>query len=432
MDSKLGAWRDRTNLFISYRQSYTHHPAKRTRVTGPPGYRDDVDSERAGLMSNQDAGNDAVIEMDLLPPRWLDIQDDINTILSEVGTKMKKLDQLHAKHVLPGFDDESVKAQEEREIEGLTQEITRAFTTCQARIRKISTYLRDQQTQPNGAPLTQAEAKMATNLQTSLAARVGDVSIAFRKKQSAYLKKLRQLGGMTMPLDNPNNNNNSRTATPSLTTAANPYTDPAMQDSETDRAGAQSTLLQTAQVRRRTTTAMDSTITHREREIEKIAQGVIDLSNIFQELNTMVIDQGSLLDRIDYNVERTHEHVQGAERELKVATGYQKRTTKRKVMLLLVLVVVGLFVLVLVKPKGGGSSGGGGRSAETVPQQPKPVEPAPPAGEGVEMGGGAAGGGMLTSLGLVGKGGSGDSDDDDDDGRRTVAGKGGLSRDHDG
>ncbi|KAI7212922.1 t-SNARE [Hortaea werneckii] len=392
MDSKLGAWRDRTNLFISYRQSYTHHPAKRTRLSAPTGYRDDVDSERAGLMSNQDAGNDAVIEMDLLPPRWLDIQDEINTILSEVGTKMKKLDQLHAKHVLPGFDDESVKAHEEREIEALTQDITRAFTTCQARIRKISTYLRDQQTQPNGHPISQADTKMATNLQTSLAARVGDVSIAFRKKQSAYLKKLRQLGGMTMPLDN-----NSRTTTP-LTGAAtaNPYTDPAMQDSESDRAGAQSTLLQTAQVRRRTTTntAMDTTITHREREIEKIAQGVIDLSNIFQELNTMVIDQGSLLDRIDYNVERTHDHVQGAERELKVATGYQRRTTKRKVILLLVLVVVGLFILLLVKPKGGG--GGGGRPAEAVPQ-PKPVEPAPPSPpeeEGARRRGGPAGSGF--------------------------------------
>ncbi|GAB1743404.1 hypothetical protein NU219Hw_g9240t1 [Hortaea werneckii] len=336
MDSKLGAWRDRTNLFISYRQSYTHHPAKRTRLSGPTGYRDDVDSERAGLMSNQDAGNDAVIEMDLLPPRWLDIQDEINTILSEVGSKMKKLDQLHAKHVLPGFDDESVKAQEEREIESLTQDITRAFTTSQTRIRKISTYLRDQQTQSNGQPISQADAKMATNLQTSLAARVGDVSIAFRKKQSAYLKKLRQLGGMTMPLDN--NNPHSRTATPlSGAAAANPYTDPAMQDSESDRLGAQSTLQQTAQVRRRTTTsssAMDTTITQREREIEKIAQGVIDLSNIFQELNTMVIDQGSLLDRIDYNVERTHDHVQGAERELKVATGYQRRSTKRKLILL--------------------------------------------------------------------------------------------------
>ncbi|KAI7529330.1 t-SNARE [Hortaea werneckii] len=393
MDNKLGAWRDRTNLFISYRQSYTHHPAKRTRLSAPTGYRDDADSERAGLMSNQDAGNDAVIEMDLLPPRWLDIQDEINTILNEVGTKMKKLDQLHAKHVLPGFDDESVKAHEEREIEALTQDITRAFTTCQTRIRKISTYLRDQQTQPNGQ-ISQADAKMATNLQTSLAARVGDVSVAFRKKQSAYLKKLRQLGGMTMPLDN---NPNSRTATPLTGAAANPYTDPAMQDSESDRAGAQSTLLQTAQVRRRTNTAMDTTITQREREIEKIAQGVIDLSNIFQELNTMVIDQGSLLDRIDYNVERTHEHVQGAERELKVATGYQKKTTKRKVILLLVLIVVGLFILLLVKPKGGG---GGGRPAEAVPQ-PKPVEPAPPPPppeeEGVGGRGAAAAGDSMLS-----------------------------------
>ncbi|KAK3104272.1 t-SNARE affecting a late Golgi compartment protein 2, partial [Teratosphaeriaceae sp. CCFEE 6253] len=97
---KLGAWRDRTNLFISYRQSYTHHPAKRARFNGPGSNNDrysDVDSERAGLMAGVTDG-DAVIEMDLLPPRWLDIQDEVGTLLSEVAGKMKKLEHLHAKH----------------------------------------------------------------------------------------------------------------------------------------------------------------------------------------------------------------------------------------------------------------------------------------------------------------------------------------------
>jgi syntaxin 16 len=152
--------------------------------------------------------------------------------------------------------------------------------------------------------------------------------------------------------------------------AQNPYNDPAMMDSEADRSSAQSTLLQTAQVRKRTG-VQDAAIEQREREIEKIAQGIIDLSNLFQEIQTMVIDQGTVLDRIDYNVERTAEHVKEADKELKVATGYQKRSTKRKIILLLVLIVVGMFILLLVKPR---SKSGD----QPAPAPPPPVEPPKP------------------------------------------------------
>ncbi|EME44996.1 hypothetical protein DOTSEDRAFT_113948, partial [Dothistroma septosporum NZE10] len=334
-------WRDRTNLFISYRQSYTHHPAKRTRFTGPSNGRftdEPTDSERAGLMSNVESDGDAVIEMDILPPRWLDIQDEVNQVLGDIAGKMRRLDQMHAKHVLPGFDDESVKAKEEREIGGLTQDITKDFTACQKAIRRIDRLVQEQQ-QQSGGTVSNADATMAKNLKMSLASRIGDVSTSFRKKQSAYMKKLRQLGGMgsSSPFDRS-----------STLMAQNPYNDPAMMESEADRSSAQSTLLQTAQVRKRTG-VQDAAIEQREGEIEQIAQGIIDLSNLFQEIQTMVIDQGTVLDRIDYNVERTAEHVKEADKELKVATGYQKRSTKRKIILLLVLIVVGVFILLLIK-----------------------------------------------------------------------------------
>lgn len=354
----LGAYRDRTNLFISYRQSYPHHPQPTTSNTAHFSSRFDDrngdSSERAGLMANQP--DDAVIEMDLLPPRWLDIQDEVSSILATATTQMKQLDTLHAKHVLPGFDDESVKAREERSIETLTQDITRAFGTCQARIRRIDALLREQ-------AVSDADATMAKNLQISLATKVGEVSTVFRKKQAAYLKKLRALGGMGTP-------SLERSSTP---TAQNPYTDPAMQDNASDLSSAQSTLLQTAQVRRRAG-LQDATIAQREREIEKIAQGVIDLSTMFQELNSMVIDQGSLLDRIDYNVERTAEHTKAAEKELTVATGYQKKSTKRKILLLLVLLVAGMFILLLIKPRR--SSG-----STPAPPPPPPVVDVPKVGE---------------------------------------------------
>lgn len=164
------------------------------------------------------------------------------------------------------------------------------------------------------------------------------------------------MGGIGSPFD--------RSSTP----IQNPYTDPSLMDSEMDRSSAQSTLLQTKQ-KQRSTGLHDSVIAQREREIEDIAQGIIDLSNIFQELQTMVIDQGSMLDRIDYNVERMNTDVKAAEKELKVATGYQKKSTKRKIMLLLILLVVGMFILLLVKPKS---------RDQPAPANPVPVPPTEP------------------------------------------------------
>ncbi|KAF2107168.1 t-SNARE affecting a late Golgi compartment protein 2 [Lophiotrema nucula] len=350
-------FRDRTNLFISYRQSYSHHPAKKPRFGGPSsngfGDRGRVSEERQGLMAAgafEDDG-DAVIEMDLLPPRWLDIQDEITEYLAEIARQTRKLDQLHQKHVLPGFDDEDVKKREEREIEQLTQEITRGFQQCQKAIKRIDTMVRESKQQGS---INRGEETMAKNLKIALATRVGEVSAMFRKKQTAYMKKLRDLGGFASPF---------RSATP----VQNPYNDPALQESDADRSFSQSTLLQTKQQRLRHD-PNEALIAQREREIEDIAQGIIELANIFQELQTMVIDQGSMLDRIDYNVERTATDVKEAAKELNVASGYQKRSIKRKIMLLLAILIAGIFILLSLKL---GRRSGGSPSPPAAPPAPE-------------------------------------------------------------
>ncbi|KAF2225137.1 t-SNARE [Elsinoe ampelina] len=355
-------WRDRTNLYISYRQSYAHHPAKKTKFSPTSrtfGENGGPNEETQGLMSAGpfDDDGDAVIEMDLLPPRWLDIRDEVSDKLDDITKNMTTLEKLHQKHVLPGFDDESVKKKEEREIESMTQGITRGFQSCQKSIKRIDAMVKEAQ---GTSTITRAEETMAMNLKISLATRVGDISALFRKKQSAYLKKMRALGGIDSPFD--------RASTPM---PQNPYTDPSMMETETDRASAQGTILQTKQKQRQG--LQDVTIQQREREIEQIAQGIIDLANIFQDLQTMVIDQGTMLDRIDYNVEKMATEVKEADKELTVATGYQKKSTKRKIILLLVLLVVGMFILILVKPK----RRDGGAPSEAPEDRPVPVG-APP------------------------------------------------------
>ena len=132
-----------------------------------------------------DDDGDAVIEMDLLPPRWTDIQDEVTELLDGIAKKSANLDKLHQKHVLPGFDDEDVKKREEDDIERMTQEITRGFHNCQNAIQRIETMVRDSKRQGG---VSKGDETMAKNIQISLASRVQEVSAGFRKRQSNYMK----------------------------------------------------------------------------------------------------------------------------------------------------------------------------------------------------------------------------------------------------
>lgn len=351
--------------------------------------------------------------MDLLPPRWVDIQDDVTELLSGIAQKSARLDKLHQKHVLPGFEDEDARKEEEGVIEQLTQEITRAFHDCQRAIQRIETMVKEQK-QHGG--VSKSDEMMAKNIQISLASRVQEASAGFRKKQSTYLKsmpslpftgkisvslhhrsdqliyycyanaELRSLDGMTTPLE------------PAPMHIQNPYMDPSLIESDADKSYSQSTLLQTSQKR---VTSNDAAIIQREREINDIARGIIELSDIFRDLQAMIIDQGTMLDRIDFNVERMMVDVKAADKDLTIvcllfllspnhpfpllppplscilktdnhinsywhfrqsnhprqqqATNYQRRSMKRKILLLLILLVVGMFIILLVKPKRSGS-----------------------------------------------------------------------------
>lgn len=85
------------------------------------------------------------------------------------------------------------------------------------------------------------------------------------------------------------------------------------------------------------------------KEIVKVAQSINELASLFRELNVLVIEQGTILDRIDYNVEQTVEKVKHGVVDLDAADKISKKAVTTKCIGALIVVVAILILALIIK-----------------------------------------------------------------------------------
>lgn len=91
-------------------------------------------------------------------------------------------------------------------------------------------------------------------------------------------------------------------------------------------------------------------VQQREQEVNAIVKSIVDLNSIFKDLSQMVADQGTILDRIDYNVEQTQTQVYEGFRQLQKADAYQRKNRKMCAILILsATIILMVFILAIVK-----------------------------------------------------------------------------------
>lgn len=270
-----------------------------------------------------------------LPPKWVDISDEVDAILASIKPKMAHLDRLHAKHILPGFTDRSG---EEREIERETTEITKQFRKCS---KLISGMAQHTQSLSRSGRASAHEIAMASNVQTALATKVQDASGTFRRKQSNYMQRLRgheerhQSGYMP----------DSETAMREDMELSRQH----LERSQSQQNQMQSQLLiDEEQAQAPSQSQID--IVRRDREIDQIAKSITELAELFQDLSALVIDQGTMLDRIDFNIEHIGQDMAESVKELNQATTYQRRTSRGQCILFLILLILLTLAIIIVKP----------------------------------------------------------------------------------
>eukprot|EP00743_Colponemidia_sp_Colp-15_P001258 GILK01001381.1.p1 GENE.GILK01001381.1~~GILK01001381.1.p1 ORF type:complete len:310 (+),score=72.83 GILK01001381.1:105-1034(+) len=295
---QVGQIRSLTSTFIKMRGDIRakKHRFRPTRVVSDPS---------KSLLEEREM-TDIEMQRHTLPPLWVDLMDAARDDISRVKEKMLQLTKAQKKRMLVKFDEDH---RDETDIELITAEATKLFKSCEAKVHRIATL--------QGSDKDLAIRK---NIQRALATQLQELSLTFRKSQKEYMSKLKRHkdGVDDLLLD-------AEEKMPEL--------------SEVDKGFTEAQMAQLD--------SMHQVAMERDEEIQKIAQSVQDLSVIFKELAVLVVDQGTILDRIDYNIEQVLVKTKEGNIELGKAEEHQKAARATKCILLLIVLIF-LMVIILI------------------------------------------------------------------------------------
>lgn len=247
-----------------------------------------------------------------LPPQYVEFKEQIRLEMLGIKQRMGELRALHGKASLSRFDDTN---DDEVQVEVLTQQITRMFRKCEARLQQFGS-------EPSSSA---ADEKVKRNVQRTLAVELQRLSIQFRKQQKAYLNRLRSKdGGAGGGGSNLNLLDEGRRGEEEY--------DPGFSDMQAMKVD-----------------NLTSMIDERDREVQNIVQSINELAQIMKDLSVLVIDQGTILDRIDYNMEQTAMKVEEGVRQLEKAERKQKQSGMALCVMLLLVAIVVVLLLVIFK-----------------------------------------------------------------------------------
>jgi syntaxin 1B/2/3 len=82
-------------------------------------------------------------------------------------------------------------------------------------------------------------------------------------------------------------------------------------------------------------------------DVRTIEKSILELHQLFLDLQTIVVEQGDMLNRVEFNVDKTAGYTDNAAQDMKLAVEYQKSIWKKK-WILVIIAMVGIVILILI------------------------------------------------------------------------------------
>ncbi|KAG2386818.1 hypothetical protein C9374_001853 [Naegleria lovaniensis] len=260
---------------------------------------------------------------------WIQLFETCKEKLASIASGIVDLKKLHQQHVK--FTVQKDFASEEEEIKVLTNNLKQSMTYCKKLIDQFDKYeLLAKKKKRKQFRL------VITNAKKSLFTSLSELSTDLQREQRSFLDKLTQLKSKKKELQKIHTTATveefSKEELERIEAIEQRYYEPNVTQEQVEEL-----------VRR------EREIIQRDRELREVLASIVELHELFQQISALIIEQGSLLDRIDHNIEITREHIVEGNENLIAAEKAQKCGCFMYIIIFLSVVVVFLAFLVIIK-----------------------------------------------------------------------------------
>ena len=302
-----GVSRNLSMRYIMIREKMNIHYNKKNNIKS---YFNENNNDK--FTSQLISSNDKIELQNLQPPRYMDMYEQCNNLLQDLEIEFNKLKEEQQKRIVPSFDETNTKLINQN-IQMISDRMTHKLKKCKYLTKELKTLLANSSLDDN----------IKINMYQNLLNRLADISREMQINEEKYIQKYQELNGYEESFFNINNTNNTNNLDSIETFQSHVFNSNNKKKIDITK--------------------------ERNKEIDQMVNTVNELKNIYQDVSNMVISQGTILDRIDYNTYQGRHNIRRGNRELEESHESLKSGCLRRLNQILIIAIFIMSLLIIFK-----------------------------------------------------------------------------------
>jgi len=287
-----------------------------------------VQSEKSPLCNV--GGGDGSVEVDLvsglgpMPAVLRATVDEFQELESEIRRVMQTLDELQLKKLRSHFRSEAEERHESAEMGAATENLSKLFRQTDRNLEGLQVVASHQ----GGKHSLQ----FYRNLQAAYSSRFAQLARNFQSSQQKFIAASQKSSKRENSMFRKEGSSSALMEELERAEARDRYMDRGLTEEQVE------TLMQN-----------ESFVQERDGQVRALLNSLTALHEVFQDVNTLVLEQGTVLDQIDYNLITSKESIEKAGEELVVAKKHQDAGLFKLCLLFLLVMILGFALVIVLK-----------------------------------------------------------------------------------
>ena len=301
-ESKYGISRNLSFRYLTILQKLNTHYNKENNSKAL--ISEDISNNR--YTSKLISSNDKIELQNVSAPKYMQLYEECNNILKDFDIEFNKLKEEQQKRIVPNFNETESKLITQN-IQMISSKMTQQLKKCKQLAKELKIQL----------SLSDLDENVKINMYQNLLNRLAETTRALQINEEMQLQKYQEFNGVEDSFFNLNNYDSIETN-------------------------------QTQNFKSIDTKKLDVN-KERNKEIDQIVKTVNELKEIFMDVSELVIAQGTILDRIDYNTYQTRHNIRRGNKEMEETHERLKSGCLRRINQILVLSIFIMAILIIFK-----------------------------------------------------------------------------------